>query len=368
MTRLTHNSHRPHLRDFGRKVVFVSSRTLLSRYDAARRTGVGMRRREFIGLIGGGAAAWPFGAVAQQAAMPVVGFLGTGSPQSDVFRVTAVRQGLMEAGYIEGKNVAFEYRWAEDQYGRLPVLASELVRREVAVIVAIGGITAAIAAKSATATIPIVFEMGGDPVEAGLVASFNRPGGNVTGVTNLIGKLAAKQFEVLHQAVPNAALIGFLVNPTLADAGSQTKNALAAAESVGQKMVIVQARNDSDLGAAFDMLAQQHASALVVGADPFFNTRRDKLVELAARYELPTMYSLREFAEVGGLMSYGTSIVEALRIAGLYAGRIVKGERPADLPVQQSTKIELVINLKTAKALGIVFPLSLLGRADEVIE
>ncbi|MGA7072539.1 ABC transporter substrate-binding protein [Bradyrhizobium sp.] len=327
-----------------------------------------MKRREFITLLGGGAVAWPLTARAQQAAMPVVGFLGTGSPQSDAFRVTAVRQGLMEAGYIEGKNVAFEYRWAEDQYGRLPVLASELVRREVAVIIAIGGITAAIAAKSATATIPIVFEMGGDPIEAGLVTSFNRPGGNVTGVTNLIGKLAAKQFEVLQQAVPNAALIGFLVNPTLADAGSQTKNALAAAESVGQKMVIVQAHTDFELGTAFDTLAQQRASALVVGADPFFNTRRNKLVELAARQKLPTMYSLREFVEAGGLMSYGTSIVEALRIAGLYTGRILKGEKPADLPVQQSTKVELIINLKSAKALGIIFPLSLLGRADEVIE
>ena len=300
--------------------------------------------------------------------MPVVGFLGTGSPQSDAFRVTAVRQGLAEAGYVEGKNVAFEYRWAEDQYERLPVLAPELVRRGVTVIIAIGGITAAIAAKSATATIPIVFEMGGDPVEMGLVTSFSRPGGNITGVTNLIGTLAAKQFEVLHQAVPDAALIGFLVNPTLADAGSQTKNAQAAAELIGQKMVIVKARTDSELGTAFDTLAEQRAGALVVGADPFFNTRRDRLVELAARQRLPTMYSLREFAEAGGLMSYGTSIIEALRLAGVYAGRILKGEKPADLPVQRSTKVELIINLKTAKALDIMFPLSLLGRADEVIE
>jgi putative tryptophan/tyrosine transport system substrate-binding protein len=327
-----------------------------------------MRRREFITLLGGASAAWPLAARAQQPAMPVVGFLGTGSLRSDAFRVTAVREGLIEAGYAEGRNVAFEYRWAEDQYGRLPALASELVRREVAVIIAIGGITAAIAAKSATTTIPIVFEIGGDPIETGLVASLNRPGGNITGVTNLIGTLAAKQFEVLHQTVPDAALIGFLVNPTLADAGSQTKNALAAAESVGQKMVIVQARTDSELDTAFVILVQQRAGALVVGADPFFNTQRDKLVELAARQKVPTMYSLREFAEAGGLMSYGTSIIEALRIAGLYAGRILKGEKPADLPVQQSTKVELVINLKTAKALGLSVPLSLLGRADEVIE
>jgi putative tryptophan/tyrosine transport system substrate-binding protein len=300
--------------------------------------------------------------------MPVIGFLGAGSAKSDALRVTAVREGLIEAGYAEGRNVAFEYRWAEDQYERLPALAAELVRREVAVIIAAGGITSAIAAKSATTTIPIVFVIGGDPIEMGLVASLNRPGGNITGVTSLIGTLAAKQFEVLHQTVPDAALIGFLVNPTLADAGSQTKNALAAAVSVGQKMVIVQARTDSELDTAFVTLVQQRAGALVVGADPFFQSQRDKLVELAARQKVPTMYSLREFAEAGGLMSYGTSIIEALRIAGLYAGRILKGEKPADLPVQQSTKVELVINLKTAKALGITVPLSLLGRADEVIE
>jgi putative tryptophan/tyrosine transport system substrate-binding protein len=327
-----------------------------------------MRRREFIGLLGGATAAWPLAAQAQQPAMPVVGFLGTGSSRSDAFRVAAVRQGLMEAGYVEGRNVAFECSWAEDQYGRLPALASELVRRDIAVIVAIGGITSALAAKSATATIPIVFEIGGDPIETGLVASLNRPGGNITGVTNLIGTLAAKQFEVMHQTVPDAALIGFLVNPTLADSAAQTKNALAAAESVGQKMVVVQARTDSELETAFITLVQQRAGALVVGADPYFNTQRERIVELAARQRLPTMYSLREFAAAGGLMCYGTSIIEALRISGLYAGRILKGEKPGDLPVQQSTKVELVINLKTAKALDIAVPLSLLGRADEVIE
>jgi putative ABC transport system substrate-binding protein len=327
-----------------------------------------MRRRKFIKLLGGAAASWPLTARAQQPAVPVIGFLGAGSAKSDAYRVAAFRQGLIEAGYAEGRNVAFEYRWAEDQYGRLPALASELVRREVAVIIAAGGITSAIAAKSATTTIPIVFVIGGDPIEMGLVASLNRPGGNITGVTTLIGTLAAKQFEVLHQTVPDAALIGFLVNPTLADAGSQTKNALAAAESVGQKMVIVQARTDSELDTAFVTLVQQRAGALVVGADPFFQSQRDKLIELAARQKVPTMYSLREFAEAGGLMSYGTSIIEALRIAGLYAGRILKGEKPTDLPVQQSTKVELVINLKTAKALGITVPLPLLGRADEVIE
>jgi putative ABC transport system substrate-binding protein len=290
-----------------------------------------------------------------------------GSPQSDAFRAAAVRQGLIEAGYVEGRNVAFEYRWAEDRYERLPALAAELVRREVAMIVAPSN-TSAVAAKSATATIPIVFAIGGDPIKLGLVASLNRPGGNISGVSFLVSTLVAKQFEVLHETVPKTELIGYLVNPTVADAETQTKNALAAAESVGQKMVIVEARTDSELEAAFVTLVQQHAGALVFGADPFFNNHRDKLVELAARQKVPTIYPLREFAVAGGLMSYGTSITEALRIVGLYAGRILKGEKPADLPVQQSTKVELVINLKTAKALGLNIPLPLIGRADEVIE
>jgi putative ABC transport system substrate-binding protein len=326
-----------------------------------------MRRREFITLIGG-AVAWPLSARAQQPAMPVVGILGTGSPLSDAFRVAAVRQGLIEAGYVEGRNVTFEYHWAEDHYERLPVLAAELVRREVAVIVAIGGITTAVAAKSATSTIPIVFEMGGDPVKQGLVASLARPGGNVTGVSILIGTLIAKLFEVLHETVPKTVLIAFLVNPTNADAEIQTKNALAAAKSVGQKLLVVQAHTDSELEAAFVTLGQQRAGALVVGAEPFFISRRDKLVELAARQKVPAIYALREFAAAGGLMSYGTSITEALRIVGLYAGRILKGEKPADLPVQQSTKVELVINLKTAKALGLTVPPQIVARADEVIE
>jgi putative tryptophan/tyrosine transport system substrate-binding protein len=326
-----------------------------------------MRRREFITLIGG-AVAWPLSARAQQPAMPVVGILGTGSPLSDAFRVAAVRQGLIEAGYVEGRNVTFEYHWAEDHYERLPVLAAELVRREVAVIVAIGGITTAVAAKSATSTIPIVFEMGGDPVKQGLVASLARPGGNVTGVSILIGTLIAKLFEVLHETVPKTVLIAFLVNPTNADAEIQTKNALAAAKSVGQKLLVVQAHTDSELEAAFVTLGQQRAGALVVGAEPFFISRRDKLVELAARQKVPAIYALREFAAAGGLMSYGTSITEALRIVGLYAGRILKGEKPADLPVQQSTKVELVINLKTVKALGLTVPPQIVARADEVIE
>lgn len=327
-----------------------------------------MRRRDFITVVGGGFATWPLGARAEQPKIPLVGFLGTGSPQSDAFRVAAVRKGLIEAGYAEGRNVAFEYRPAEDHYERLPALAAELVHREVAVIVAIGGVTSALAAKSASATIPIVFEIGGDPVGLGLVASLNRPGGNITGVSFLISTLVEKAFEVLHETVPEAALIGYLENPTNADAEINRKNVLAAAEFVGQKLLVVKASTDSELEAAFVTLAQQRAGAIVVGAEPFFINRRVKLVELAARQELPAIYTLREFVAAGGLMSYGTSITEALRLGGLYAGRILKGEKPTDLPVQQSTKVELVINLKTAKALGIKVPYTIMGRADEVIE
>jgi putative ABC transport system substrate-binding protein len=327
-----------------------------------------MQRREVITLLGGAAASWPLTARAQQPPMPVIGFLGAGSAKSDVYRTTAFRQGLTEAGYVEGRNVAFEYRWAEDQYERLPALAAELVRREVAVIVAIGGNTSAVAAKSATATIPIVFEIGGDPIALGLVASLARPGGNITGTTFLVGTLAAKQFEILHETVPKAALIGFLLNPTNVDAETKTKDALAAAEYIGQKLLVVHARTDAEIEAAFAALVQQRAGALVIGAEALFASRLDKLVELAARYKLPAIYFRREFALAGGLMSYGASITEALRVAGLYAGRILKGEKPADLPVQQSTKVELVVNLKTAKALGLTVPPQIVARADEVIE
>ena len=266
------------------------------------------------------------------------------------------------------RSITFEYRWAEDHNERLPALATELVRREVAVIVTVGGTTSAVAAKSATGTIPIVFAIGGDPIKLGLVASLNQPGGNITGVSFLIGTLVAKQFEVLHETVANGALIGFLVNQPNAGAEIQTKNALAAAEFVGQKLLVVQAHTDSELEAAFVTLAQQRAGALLVGPDPFFIRRRDKLVGLAASQKLPVVYSLRQFAMASGLMSYGTSITEAHRIAGLYAGQILKGEKSANLPVQQSTKVELVINLKTARALGLNVPNTLIGRADEVIE
>jgi putative tryptophan/tyrosine transport system substrate-binding protein len=326
-----------------------------------------MRRRKFIKLMGGAAAMWPLAALAQQP-MPVIGFLSTGSPQSDAFRLAAVRQGLVEAGYVEGRNFVFDYRGAEDQYERLPALAAELVRREVALIVTGGGSTSTMAAKSATATIPIVFVTGANPIKLGFVASFNRPGSNITGVGFLVNTLVAKQFEVLHETVPKTALIGYLVNPTYANAEADTRNVLAAAELVGQKLLVVQAHTDSELEAAFVTLIQQRAGALVVGADPFFFNRRDKLVELAARQKIPAIYFLREFASAGGLMSYGTSITEAYRIVGLYAGRILKGEKPAELPVQQSTKVELIVNLKTAKALGLTVPPALLARADEVIE
>jgi putative ABC transport system substrate-binding protein len=326
-----------------------------------------MRRREFITLLGGAATTWSVAGSAQPA-IPVIGFLSTGSPQSDIFRLAAVRQGLSEAGYVEGRNFAFEHRWAHEQYERLPALATELVHRGVALIVTGGGSTSTVAAKSATATIPIVFVTGTDPVKLGLVASLNRPGSNVTGVSFLVNTLVAKQFEVMHETVPKAALIGYLVNPTYTNAEADKRNVLAAAEVVGQKLLLVQAHTDSELESAFVALTQQRAGALVVGADPFFFDRRDKLVELAGRQKIPAIYFLREFASAGGLMSYGTSITEAYRIVGFYAGRILKGENPAELPVQQSTKVELIVNLRTAKAIGLIVPPALLARADEIIE
>ena len=326
-----------------------------------------MRRREFIKLLGGAATAWPLAAHAQQPTMLVIGFLNSGSPGPFTRNVAALREGLQEAGYVEGQNVAIEYRWAEGQSDRLPALAADLVRRQVVVIVAPDS-ASALAAKAASMTIPVIFLIGGDPVKLGLVATFNRPGGNITGVSVLFNTLVAKQLETLHEAVPQADLIGLLVNPTNPNAESDTRGVQAAANVLGQKLVVVKGSTESDLETVFVTLVQQRTGALVVSADPFFVSRLNKLVELAVHQTLPAIYPMRDFVTAGGLMSYGTSLADGYRQVGVYAGRILNGEKPADLPVQQSTKVEFIINLKTAKALGVTVPLSLLGRADEVIE
>jgi putative ABC transport system substrate-binding protein len=326
-----------------------------------------IRRRDFITLLSSAVATWPLAAHAQQPALPVIGFLWSGERDSGARRVTAFRDGLNEAGYIEGQNVTFEHRWAEGHYDRLPELAADLVRRRVAVI-ATEGTPAAFAAKTATTAIPIVVVMGGDPVQMDLIASLNRPGGNVTGVNVLISALLAKQLEILHEMVPGAALIGFLVNPTGPSGESETRDVQAAAEVLGQKLLVVRASTEGELESAFATLARQQAGALVIGADVFFNNRLAQLVAMASRQALPSIYVLRDFPAMGDLMSYGTSLTDGFRRGGSYAGRILKGERPAELPMQQSTKVELVINLKTAKALGVSIPLPLVGRADEVIE
>jgi putative ABC transport system substrate-binding protein len=299
---------------------------------------------------------------------PVIGMLGGGTPESDANRVTAFLRGLNEAGYAEGRNVAIERRWAEQHYDRMPALAAELVARKVDLIAAMGGIPSAVAAKPTTTTIPILFALGGDPIKLGLVASLNRPGGNVTGVSFLINTVAAKQLEVLHEAVPKEQTIAFLGNAANPDAVVSRNNVQIAAVSLGRKLIVVQAESDNELETAFETLAKEHVGALMVGADFFLVSRRAWLVDAAAKRSLPAIYPLREFAEAGGLMSYGTNLTEAYRLTGHYAARILNGEKPANLPVQQSTKIELVVNLKTAKALGLTIPPTLLARADEVIE
>ncbi len=324
-----------------------------------------MIRREFIvGL--GSAAAWPVVARAQD--MPVIGLLGSELPEFDAFRVSAFRQGLSETGYVEGRNVVFEYRWAEHHFDRLTALAAHLVDHQVAVIAGIGTTPAAVAAKAATKTIPVVFAVGGDPIKLGLVESLNRPGGNITGVSFLVSLMAAKRLEVLHELVPEAALVGFLVNPNSPNAEADTKDAIQAAEAIGSKIIVTAVNAESDMDAAVASLVQQHVGALSFSPDQLFFDYREQLVTIAARNALPTVYPLREFVDAGGLVSYGTSISEAFRNVGVYAGRILKGEKPGNLPVQQAVKVELIINLKTAKALGLTIPLSLLGRADEVIE
>jgi putative ABC transport system substrate-binding protein len=326
-----------------------------------------MQRREFITLFGGAAAAWPLAARAQQPAMPVIGFLDSESALKSAYLAEAFRQGLGRAGYVDGRNVRIEYRWAEGRYERLPTLAADLIGRQVAVIAA-SNIPATRAAKAATTTIPIVFRIGADPVEAGLVASLNRPGGNLTGVTSLGGELGPKRLELLHELVPMAKVAATLVNPSNPYTETILRELLTAARRLGLDLQVLHASTEQEIDTAFMRLAQLRVGGLVIGADAYFNTRSEQFAALALRHAVPTVYQYREFAAAGGLMSYGDSITDSYLRAGAYTGRVLKGDKPADLPVQQATRIELIINMTTAKALDLTFPITLLGRADEVIE
>src|SRR6516165_10461173 len=326
-----------------------------------------MKRREFITLMGGAAATWPLAASSQQLAIPAVGYLNLEGPESDSYRMTGLRRGLNQAGYVEGRNFVIEYRWAANQADRLPTLVADLVQLRVAVIVA-AGVVAALAAKAATTSIPIVFAVAADPVQFGLVASLNRPGGNLTGVNAFVGEFGAKGLALLHELVPSAATIGFLENPNNPVSELTTRDVLAAAPVMGVGVQILKASTDREIDAAFASLVQAQIGALFVSNDFLFNSRIEQVTALAARYAIPTMYSYREFVVAGGLISYGSSLTEFYRQIGLYAARILKGEKPADLPVIQATKIELNINLKTAKTLGLEVPAKLLARADDVIE
>jgi putative ABC transport system substrate-binding protein len=326
-----------------------------------------LKRRAFITLLGG-AAAWPLALRAQQSVIPAVGFLHGATPEAYVPMVAAFRKSLSEAGYSEGQSVTIEFRWAEGRLERLPELAADLVRRQVSVIFAGGGAEPALVAKAATSKIPIVFANGVDPVEVGLVASLNRPGENITGVTFLINTLGPKELEALHDLRPQATVIAALINPNLATTASQSKDAEMAAHALGLQVHVLNASTEREIETVFESLPKVQAGGLVIGANAFFFSRRDQLVGLATRYSVPTVYPWREAVMAGGLMSYGANVTDAYRLAGNYTSRILKGEKPADLPVQQSTNTELVINLKTAKSLGLTFPITLLGRADEVIE
>jgi putative ABC transport system substrate-binding protein len=326
-----------------------------------------MRRREFVTLVGG-AAAWPLAARAQQLTLPVVGYLGALSHAAVERSIDAFEAGLMETGYIDGKNVKIEYRWAEGRYDRLPALAADLVRQRASVIFAAGGDPSALAAKAATTTIPIVFILGSDPVKLGLVASLNRPGGNLTGVNLLITEMEAKRLELLHQLVPTATRLAVLLNPKTANAESQLSEVRSASRTLGPQIEVIDASDEHDIDMAFASIAQKKIGGLVISADPFFNNCRSQLIALASRYSMPTLYFVREFTNSGGLISYGTSITDAYHQVGIYAGKILNGAKPSDLPVVQPTNFELVINLKTAKALGLVVPPPLLAAATEVVE
>ena len=326
-----------------------------------------MRRRQFITLLGG-AAAWPLAARAQQPAMPVIGFMSARSPDDSVPLVEAFRRGLEEGGFVEGRNVAIEFRWAHGDYSLLPALAADLVRRQVAVITAVGGEPSAAAAKQATSSIPIVFGIGGDPISSGLVESFSHPGGNMTGVTLLSRTIDAKRLGLLRELAPGARVVGVLANPNYPLAALQLRQIEQAAQAIGQEIVLYNASTDDELEAAFAALARERVGALLVAADTYFTTRRDRIVAFAAQTRLPAIYDLREFAVAGGILSYSVRIADAYLPIGFYTARVLNGAKPADLPVQQATNFELVINLKTAKALGIVISDNLLSLADEVIE
>jgi ABC-type uncharacterized transport system substrate-binding protein len=327
-----------------------------------------MRRRQFIALVGGVAAAWPLTAHAQQASMPVIGLLHPGSSSQFANYVAAFRKGLSQTGFVEGQNLQIEYRWADNQYERLSMLATDLVRLPVAAIAAIGGSASAKAAKAATATIPIVFIAAGDPVKDGLIISLGRPGGNLTGLSLLNLAVAAKRLELLHELVPKAAMISVLVNPTNSQTAAELEQIQAAARTLGLQTRVLNASYETEIETAFATLVQERGEALLVVSDPLFTGRRDELVTLAARNAIPAVYQYREFTASGGLLSYGTNLMDTYRQAGVYMGKILKGSQPADLPVEQATKIEMVVNLKTAKALGLEVPTSILLRADEVIE